>query len=223
MPTPKVYVICDQNCKFEGMTKEQILTAITQAVNNGTIGNLDTGFITTIKTITGTPLKFFVGEQSEYEALTDDQKENLFAIITNDETKNGILTILETLQTNYTKLREGLESGDIEVAKAASAMSATSVNAIIPTEITYDKTFVPEASRMYIITATNSSNENIGTFILYTPNDLTGNPDVYSTTSRSLYVKLWYSSVFPARWHLSFYKTDGSNYLDEKNVVVRVI
>lgn len=92
--TPKVYVMCDANCKWEGMTKEQILTAITQAVNDGEITDLDTGFITTVKTINGTPLKFFVGEQHEYEALTEDQKENLFALITNDTNKESIFNTL---------------------------------------------------------------------------------------------------------------------------------
>ena len=123
--TPTVYVICDQNCKFEGMTKEQILTAIVQAVENGTIGDIDTGFITTIKTINGTPLKFFVGEQAAYDALTDEEKNNLFAIITNDTTKAGIIATIEELQTNYKELRDGLVDGSFVVAKATSATSAT--------------------------------------------------------------------------------------------------
>lgn len=93
--TPKVYVLCDANCKWEGMTKEQILTAIMQAVQNGEITDVDTGFVSTIRTINGTGLKFFVGEQHEYEALTAEQKEGLFAIITNDTTKEGFASALE--------------------------------------------------------------------------------------------------------------------------------
>lgn len=100
MQTPKVYVICDQNCLYEGMTKEQILAAITQAVNEGTIGDCDTGFIQTIKTINGLPLRFFVGDQATYNALSDEQKENLYAIITNDTTQDGINAAIEELQTN---------------------------------------------------------------------------------------------------------------------------
>ncbi len=94
----KYYVLCEQNCKFEGMTKEQILTAITQAVNEGTIGDIDTGFITTIKTINDKALKFFVGTQSEYEALTDAQKANVFALITNDTTKEALLESIRRLE-----------------------------------------------------------------------------------------------------------------------------
>lgn len=104
MVTPTVYVLCDQNCKYEGMTKEQILTAITQAVNEGTISNIDTGFVQTVKTINGHALKLFVGTQAEYDELTAAQKENLFAIITNDTTKEGFSNAIETLRADLTSL-----------------------------------------------------------------------------------------------------------------------
>lgn len=115
--TPTVYVICDQNCKFEGMTKEQIYTAIVQAVNEGTIGDIDTGFITTVKTINGTPLKFFVGTQDEYDALTEEDKQNLFAIISNDATREGILATIETLQADLTSLDKRLTEDEKAMAE----------------------------------------------------------------------------------------------------------
>ena len=116
--TPKVYVLCDANCKWEGMTKEQILTAITQAVNEGTISNIDTGFVQTIKTINGHGLKFFVGEQSEYDALSADDKQDLFAIITNDITREGLLNA-------FNDLKNGIESGAITARRAVNADYAT--------------------------------------------------------------------------------------------------
>ena len=106
MATPKVYVICDANCKFEGMTKEQIITAIVNAVNNGTIGDIDTGFVQTIKTINGTPLRFFVGTQAEYNELTEDERANLFAIISDDATKDGILASIISLSEDVTSLKK---------------------------------------------------------------------------------------------------------------------
>ena len=131
MATPTVYVLCDANCKWEGMTKEQILTAITQAVNEGTISNIDTGFVQTIKTITGTALKFFVGTQAEYNALTAAQKQNLFALITNDTTKEGLLAAIEELRTEQgelrtaqRELREELINGSVVVGKAKNATNA---------------------------------------------------------------------------------------------------
>ena len=119
--TPTVYVICDQNCKFEGMTKEQIYAAIMQAVNGGTIGDIDAGFITTIKTINGLPLKFFVGEQAAYDALSDEEKENLFALITNDTTKEGITAAIGKLETDFGGLVEKLISGEFVVKNAKTA------------------------------------------------------------------------------------------------------
>ena len=107
--TPIVYVICDQNCKFEGMTKEQILAAISQAVNDGVIRDVDAGFITKIKTINGRTLRFFVGEQSAYDALTAVEKEDLFAIISNDTTKDGLLKAIEELKEDQDAMKLTLE------------------------------------------------------------------------------------------------------------------
>lgn len=119
MATPTVYVICDQNCKFEGMTKEQILTAIAQAVESGEITDVDAGFVTTLKTINGQPLKFFVGEQSEYETLTAEDKENLFAIITNDTTKEGLLNSIAQLTTDTEQNTEDI----IKIKEAFNVVS----------------------------------------------------------------------------------------------------
>ena len=51
-------------------------------VKNGSRGA--TGYVGSIETIGGKPLHFFVGTKAEYEALTEVQKANLFAIITDD-------------------------------------------------------------------------------------------------------------------------------------------
>lgn len=129
--TPKVYVICDQNCKFESMTKEQILAAIEQAVNEGTIGDVDSGFIRTVKTINGIPLKFFVGTQAEYDVLTKEDKKNLFAVITNDATREGIEKAIQTLQTDIKELQEymqGLGSGKHTVNKAENDALGRPIN-----------------------------------------------------------------------------------------------
>jgi hypothetical protein len=104
------------------MTKEQILTAIAQAVESGTIEDLDTGFITTVKTINGKGLKFFVGQQSEYEALTAEEKENLLAVITNE-------TIAEDLIAEITRQ---LRAGEIVVKEAESATEAKRASRVVP-------------------------------------------------------------------------------------------
>ena len=122
METPKVYLLCDANCRWEGMTKEQILTAIAQAVETGEVRDIDTGFIQTIKTINGVPLQFFVGEQAIYDGLTDEQKKNLFAIITDDKTKDGILDALAKVND--------ILGGTEAVGRALQADNATKVNGV---------------------------------------------------------------------------------------------
>lgn len=100
----KYYVLCGQNCKFESMTKEQILAAIAHAVETGEVKPVDTGFIETIKTINGKSLRFFVGEQAEYESLSDFEKSNVFALITNDTTKEALFQAHEELNQTVEEL-----------------------------------------------------------------------------------------------------------------------
>lgn len=89
MASRKYYVICEDNCKFESMTKEQILAAITQAVESGEVGDVDTGFVSKVKTVNGSYVNFFIGTQAEYDALDDSVKnDNLVAFVTNDTTKS---------------------------------------------------------------------------------------------------------------------------------------
>lgn len=79
----KYYVICGDNCKFESMTKEQIIAAIVEATGN-VPGDIDEAFITHIKeTNAEENLYFWVGTQAEWNAL-DPKPENTYPIITND-------------------------------------------------------------------------------------------------------------------------------------------
>lgn len=94
----KYYVICADNCKFESMTKEQILTAIEQAINTGKIHNVDSGFITKIKEINhNTVLSLWIGKQAEYNALEEKPKD-CFCIITDDTTAEDIAKALSDMQ-----------------------------------------------------------------------------------------------------------------------------
>mgnify|MGYP000011353296 FL=1 len=84
------YVLSENNCKFEGLTKEQILSAIEQAVNSGKIKDVDTGFITKIKEQNkNAGLMFWVGNQAEYNAL-ESKRNNCLYIITDDRKNESI-------------------------------------------------------------------------------------------------------------------------------------
>lgn len=80
----KYYCFCSSNCKYETMTKEQILAAIAQAVETGSVGDVDTGFVTKIKeTNSGDYVTFWVGTQAQYNAIATKAK-NCMYIITDD-------------------------------------------------------------------------------------------------------------------------------------------
>ena len=63
----KYYCICESNCKFETMTKEQILAAIAQAVETGSVGDVDTGFAS------GLSPRGHLERQAEFHASTQDE------------------------------------------------------------------------------------------------------------------------------------------------------
>lgn len=91
------YVLSENNCKFESFTKEQILSAIQQAVNSGEIKNVDTGFVTKIKEQNkNAGLMFWVGTQAEYNAL-ESKKNNCLYIITDDRRNESIDLIWNNL------------------------------------------------------------------------------------------------------------------------------
>lgn len=92
------YVLSENNCKFESFTKEQILSAIQQAVNSGEIKNVDTGFVTKIKEQNkNAGLMFWVGTQAEYNAL-ENKKNNCLYIITDDRRNESIDLIWNNLR-----------------------------------------------------------------------------------------------------------------------------
>lgn len=104
MSDRKYYVLCADNCKFESMTKEQILSAIEQAVSTGEIKNVDTGFVTKLKEQNANKaLKFWVGTTAEYNAL-ETKIENCFYIITDDTTADDINAMFKGYSERITTL-----------------------------------------------------------------------------------------------------------------------
>lgn len=70
---------------------------------------LDKLSFNSIQTINGTTLKFFVGDQATYNALSKNDKQDLFAIITDDTTKEELFSAIEELNSKVADL-EGLKS-----------------------------------------------------------------------------------------------------------------
>lgn len=66
----KYYVICEDDCRYEGMTKEQILASIEQALEQGYVSDPDKAVFSKIKEIcAGDAIQLWVGSQAEFNAI----------------------------------------------------------------------------------------------------------------------------------------------------------
>jgi hypothetical protein len=90
--------MCDSNCKFETMTKEQILAAIAQAVETGSVGDVDTGFVTKVREQnTGNAVTIWAGTRAQYNAI-ETKKWNCLYIITDDTTGEDIVKTVNAIK-----------------------------------------------------------------------------------------------------------------------------
>ena len=104
MESGKYYVVGYGNNLYESMTKEEILAAITQAVSTHTIGNVDTGFVTTLKEINNNKgLKVWIGSTAEYNAI-QNKETNCLYILTDDTILEDIETLVNDLTTQVNNL-----------------------------------------------------------------------------------------------------------------------
>lgn len=119
--TLKVYALDDGANKHETMTKEQVLAAIVQAVENGTITNIDTGFITKIQEMNKqTNLKVWVGTNAEFTALETKAEDTLY-LFTDDPTIDDMEQAVTEVEEAQNDLQAGLTNGTIKVASADNA------------------------------------------------------------------------------------------------------
>lgn len=120
MADRQYYVRCKTGCLAEALTKEETLAAITQAVETGEIGDIDTGFITKVKEQNGgRGLSFWVGTITEYNALTT-KNDNCFYVVTddtsNEDLNETIADILKTLKETATVEYVNKQDDDIRAA-----------------------------------------------------------------------------------------------------------
>lgn len=98
MSEKKYYVFCASNCRYESMTKEQILAAITQAVESGEIHDVDTGFVTKlVEQNSKREVTLWVGTRAQYNAIAAPA-ENCLYIITDDTTAEDFDKAIAALQ-----------------------------------------------------------------------------------------------------------------------------
>lgn len=117
----RYFVLCEDNCRFEAMTKEQILAAITQAVEHGEIHDVDTGFVTKIKEQNaGRELKFWVGTQAQYNAI-ETPATNVMYLITDPQAETEMQAQIDELREDVDAIPQ---SGELLWDGAASPVAA---------------------------------------------------------------------------------------------------
>lgn len=106
------FCFCADNCKFETMTKEQIINAIYEAVTTGEIKNIDAGFITKVKEQNkGNSLVFWLGTTAEYNAI-ETKDPNCFYIKTDEDALAGFDALIKTIQESINSLE--IRANDFE-------------------------------------------------------------------------------------------------------------
>lgn len=121
----KYYVFCEDNCKFEGMTKEQIITAIEQAISTGEITDIDSGFITKIKEQnSGADVKIWVGTAAEYNALSAKADDTLY-LIKNDSALDDALSRVQYLESAYNNITDKIGKPLLWSGEAAAGNAIT--------------------------------------------------------------------------------------------------
>ncbi len=136
----KDYTITISNGKLQLVTESGAVVGETDALvaDDETIYRDETNGkarVIGIKTVNGGVLHIFVGTKADYDALTEDQKQDLFAIITDDSTKD---TIMSTLN--------GFRNGTEAVGKASKVspvgVETKTYNVTLGTDITLDENSV---------------------------------------------------------------------------------
>lgn len=117
------FVLSENNCKFESLTKEQILSAIQQAVSSGKIKDVDSGFVTKIKEQNkNVGLMFWVGTQAEFNALPSKINNCLYLKI-----DDGIIESIENLWENVGQLN-GIADGAMQCVYESDDLVPFEVN-----------------------------------------------------------------------------------------------
>ena len=113
----EVYGFCRDNCRYPVFTKEEVIGLLKYVLEHNELppdivdGNYDStqGLVAVNSVVDqnkGTAIKFFVGTQAEYDAYAGD-KTNLFAIISDDKTKQNIFNTLSQHTTIINEIING--------------------------------------------------------------------------------------------------------------------
>lgn len=68
-----IYGVCDNGCKYLVFTREEVLSLLQQAINDGSLKNIDVEYAAISKIVCGNggeAVKFWTGTEAEFNALS---------------------------------------------------------------------------------------------------------------------------------------------------------
>lgn len=120
MAETKVFALDEGKNAYETLTREQITSAIMQAVNEGTIGDLDAGFITKIQEMNKQGLlRFWIGTMAEFNALEEKDADTLY-LFSDDPTVDDIEEAIAAVENDLEGYKE---INDLQVAYCKGQIS----------------------------------------------------------------------------------------------------
>ena len=155
MSERKYFCFCADNCKFETMTKEQILAAIAQAAAGGLVFDADAAFVTKVKEgNAGGAITFWRGTQAQYNAL-DVVDPSCMYIITDSTEKQDMLDAIEAAQ-------KAAAAAANAVCKEKVWENASPESSFAAQTISLD---LSGFNAVEIVMGTGSNKSNVGTYL----------------------------------------------------------
>lgn len=120
----RVYGLCDANCRHQVLTIEQTIDLIQEMAANGF--QVPEGYIpqTSVNGIVEQngkdEIRLWVGTQAEYDALSDKEKEYLFAIVSDDPT-------LQEIEKKLNQLGQSIISLDNSILQVVNRFAESKV------------------------------------------------------------------------------------------------
>lgn len=108
IPTYEAIMAAAEQLVEDGMTKEEVITAIQQIIETGEVHDLDTGFVTTLKEIAhGLGFRVWLGTTAEFNALQAGGllEANVLYIRTDDTSAQDIRSAIAALQSAVAALQ----------------------------------------------------------------------------------------------------------------------
>lgn len=111
MANRNFYVLCDDNCRFPSMTKDEIFTAIQSAVEQHGTRTLTIDVLTGLKEVNKNEvISLWIGTQAEFNAIQSPSENTMYLISDHNAIKAQTMAALQEMFTRIEELTANIES-----------------------------------------------------------------------------------------------------------------